>query len=96
MNKQTTENTAIWVTIEEAIKRCKYSKSQIKKLYEKGNERIRAKKSDDRKHILVNLIDIWQYESAHPEKTILNTGYSQYPYISYNGCKLCQNRRFAC
>lgn len=34
MNKLTTKqrNTSVWVTVKEAVKRCEYSKKQIKKI----------------------------------------------------------------
>ena len=84
MNKLTTEqrNTSVWVTVEEASKRCeRYSKKEIRQLYTPPNKRIGAKPADDGKHILVNLIDIWEYESAHPEKPILNTVWDGIDYI---------------
>ncbi|MBE7055838.1 MAG: hypothetical protein E7388_00145 [Ruminococcaceae bacterium] len=60
-----------YATLSEASKRSRYSKKQIQKLAELGNERIRSKKLSNG-HKLYNLIDILQYSSAHPNETILN------------------------
>lgn len=67
------KNEKEWITLKEAAKCSIYSKRQVQKLAEKGNQRIRTKKTDDSKHILFNKIDILQYAASHPRDTILNT-----------------------
>ena len=67
------KNEKEWITLKEAAKCSIYSKRQVQKLAEKGNQRIRTKKTDDGKHILFNKIDILQYAASHPRDTILNT-----------------------
>lgn len=67
------KNEKEWITLKEATKCSIYSKRQVQKLAEKGNQRIRTKKTDDGKHILFNKIDILQYAASHPRDTILNT-----------------------
>lgn len=67
------KNEKEWITLKDAAKCSIYSKRQVQKLAEKGNQRIRTKKTDDGKYILFNKIDILQYAASHPRDTILNT-----------------------
>ena len=46
-----------WVTHKEASECSIYSKNQIKKLAEKGRQRIRTKPAEDGKHCLYNKIE---------------------------------------
>lgn len=47
------KNEKEWITLKEAAKCSIYSKRQVQKLAEKGNQRIRTKKTDDGKYILI-------------------------------------------
>lgn len=89
------QNEKEWVILDEAEKCSIYSKRQIQKLAEKGNQRIRTKKTEDGKHVLYNKIDILQYAASHPRDTILNTVWDEieriegevfYPLYGYD-CK---------
>lgn len=70
-----------WVSLDEAAKCSIYSKRQIKKLAEKGIQRIKIKRTEDGKHLLYNKLDIIQYAAAHPRETILNTVWDEINYI---------------
>lgn len=70
-----------WVTLEEAAKASIYSKKQIKKLAEKGVQRIRTMVAEDGKHIVYNKLDILRYAASHPRETILNTVWDEIDYI---------------
>lgn len=70
--KKINENEKEWVTLKDAAKCSIYSKRQIQKLAEKGNQRIKSKKTSDG-HILYNKLDIIRYAASHPRDTILNT-----------------------
>ena len=63
-------NTNEWVLLDEATNNCKYSKRQIQKLAEKGNERIGTVKIKNT--VLYNMKHILQYEANHQQKPILN------------------------
>ena len=84
-----------WITLKEASECSIYSKNQIKKLAEKGRQRIRTKPAEDGKHCLYNKIDILQYAAAHPRDIILDTVWDEicssegecfYPLYGYD-CK---------
>lgn len=68
-----------FVTITEAAKCSIYSKKQIQKLAEKGNQRIRTIEADG--HILYSKTDILKYASSHPRNTILDTVWDEIDYI---------------
>lgn len=59
-----------WVSLEEASSNCIYSKKQIQKLAEKGNERIGTVKINNT--VLYSMKDILQYASNHQKKPILS------------------------
>ncbi len=80
-----------WVILQEATDKTIYSKRQIKKLAEKGNERIGTIKIGNT--VLYNIKDILQYEANHQEKPILSPVWDEltflpgehfYPLIGYD------------
>ncbi len=80
-----------WVILQEATDKTIYSKRQILKLAEKGNERIGTKKINNT--VLYNIKDILQYAANHQEKPILNPVWDEltflpgehfYPLIGYD------------
>ena len=70
-----------WVTLKEAAKCSIYSKRQICKLAEKGNQRIRTKQ--EKEHLLYNKLDILQYAASHPRNIILDTVWDEIDFIRY-------------
>lgn len=84
-------NLREWATLEEAADKCRYSKPQINKLAEKGNERIGTIKISNT--VLYNLKDILQYEANHQKRPILSPVWDEltflpgehfYPLIGYD------------
>ncbi len=73
-----------WVTLQEASERSVYSKRQILKLAEKGNERIGTKREGN--NVLYNLKDIIQYSASHQGKPILNTVWDELTFILPGEC----------
>lgn len=73
-----------WVTLQEVSERSIYSKRQILKLAEKGNERIGTKREGN--NVLYNLRDIIQYAASHQGKPILNTVWDELTSILPGEC----------
>ena len=93
-------NNDSFVTISEAAKCSIYSKRQIQKLAEKGNQRIRTKEENGQ--ILYSEIDILKYASSHPRDTILNTVWDEidcipgecfYPLFGYDNKYFISNKQ---
>lgn len=61
-NFKNNENSEKWISIREAERQTRYSKKQIQKLVEHG----KIKWQKDKGHILVDVIDVIKYQTAHP------------------------------
>lgn len=72
-------NLKDWVILQEAVNRSIYSKRQIEKLAEKGNERIGSIKIDNT--VLYNMMDILQYAANHQKRPILSPVWDEIDYI---------------
>lgn len=73
-----------WVTLQEASERSIYSKRQIRKLSEKGKERIGTKRIGN--NVLYSMKDIIQYAASHQEQPILDTVWDELSYTLPGEC----------